>query len=85
MVQGELDITSRRHLADMAGILAGLRGGVDFDLSRVRFIDSAGWDALTHAVQTLEAAGMSARVSRQSDAVRRLRALLDASVLAPAA
>ncbi|MDE3205765.1 MAG: STAS domain-containing protein [Acidobacteriota bacterium] len=85
MVQGELDASSRRHMADLAAILAGPGRDVELDLSGVTFVDSSGWAAVEAAVEALEAGGVAARVGRMSEPVRRVRAVLGAAQLTPAA
>ena len=67
VVQGRLDVSSRRHMAEMAAILTGLGRDVEFDLSGVTCIDAAGWAGLTDALDTLRSAGVSARVSAVGD------------------
>lgn len=76
LVQGELDISTRRHLAEVAEILAGLGKPVEFDLSGVTFIDPSGWGGVTQAIDALERAGVAARVVHPSEPVKRLRSLL---------
>lgn len=85
MVQGELDASSRRHMADLAAILAGPGRVVELDLSGVTFVDSSGWAAVDAAVEALQANGVAARVGRMSEPVRRVRAVLGAAQLTPAA
>ena len=85
MVHGELDISTKGHLAEVAGILAGLERGVDFDLSGVSFIDPSGWDGVAEALGLLKRAGLPARVVRPSASVLRLQALLTPPALAGAA
>lgn len=85
MVHGELDISTRRHLTEVAVLLSDLDRDVDLDLSRVTFIDSSGWDGVTGAVDILRQAGISARVVNGSQPVKRLQSLLAAPILQRAA
>lgn len=85
MIHGELDITTKGHLAEVAAILAPLGKGVHLDLSGVTFIDPSGWDGVTAAVESLNRAGVPARVVHPSEQVRRLQALLAESALVRAA
>ncbi len=72
MIQGRLDISSSRHLAQIAAIFSGLEGDVEFDLSGATSIDSSGWAALAEAVEALNRAGVSARVAGVSDTGSRV-------------
>lgn len=85
MVQGELDLSTTHHLAEMAEILSALGRDVDLDLSGVSFIDSCGWEGVVDSVEALRAAGVSARVTELSDPVRRVKGILDRSLLPTAA
>ena len=50
-LSGEVDAASRAELISLAESLSKFEGDIDFDLSEVRFIDSAGWAGVQAAVR----------------------------------
>jgi anti-anti-sigma factor len=72
IVAGELDLASGGELAHVAESVASAGPEhVDIDLSRVTFVDMAGWRAVQAARQQIEAVGGTSRISATSSAVDR--------------
>jgi anti-anti-sigma factor len=77
-LSGELDAASGPGLELVASALAEARvAAVDFDLSRVTFVDSAGWACLTAAMAAIEASGAAFRLRSVHPSVRRLTRALE--------
>jgi anti-anti-sigma factor len=83
---GEVDVASTAQLRSLAEALSLSEGDVDFDLSRVTFIDSSGWVEIRKVSTSLDVDGRGVRIVNPSRAVRRLTDALAAlrSSLAPA-
>jgi anti-anti-sigma factor len=71
-LSGEVDAASRSELLSLVELLSKRMGDVDFDLSRVRFIDTAGWASVRAASDAAKASGKSARIVNPSPSVRHL-------------
>jgi anti-anti-sigma factor len=72
-LSGELDAATGPELEIVASALADARiAAVDFDLSEVTFVDTAGWTCLTAAMCTIEASGAVPRLRNVHPSVRRL-------------
>jgi anti-anti-sigma regulatory factor len=71
-LSGEVDAASRPELISLAESLSKFEGDIDFDLSGVRFIDSAGWAGVQAASGAARTAGRSARIINPSPPVRHL-------------
>ena len=71
-LSGEIDAASRSELLSLVELLSERSGGIDFDLSGVRFIDTAGWASVRAASRAAEASGTSARITNPSPTVRHL-------------
>jgi anti-anti-sigma factor len=69
---GELDASAGVALRSFASLLATSPSRVDFDLSGVQFIDTAGWASVCAARAALEAAGVKGRIVSPSRSVRHL-------------
>jgi anti-anti-sigma factor len=83
---GEVDVASTAQLRLLAEALALSDGDVDFDLSRVSFIDSSGWVEIRKVTGKVETGDRRVRIVNPSRAVRRLTDALAATRahLAPA-
>jgi anti-anti-sigma factor len=75
-VTGEVDLATGLQLVTAAEKLVAQGRPIDFDLSRVTFIDSAGWAAVRFAARAVDRAGAVARISNPSLPVRRIMALV---------
>lgn len=78
-LSGEIDAAAHSELLSLAEMLSKVGGGIDFDLSGVRFIDTAGWASVRAASDAAKASGNSARVVNPSSSVRHLTDLLAGS------
>jgi anti-anti-sigma factor len=77
-LSGELDAATGPELEVVASALADARiAAVDFDLSEVTFVDTAGWTCLTAAMCTIEASGAVPRLRNVHPSVHRLMDVLD--------
>ena len=75
-LSGEIDAAAQSELLSLAEMLSKLGGGIDFDLSGVRFIDTAGWANVLAVSDAAKTSGNSARVVNPSSSVRHLTDLL---------
>jgi anti-anti-sigma factor len=71
-LSGEIDAAARAELLSLVATLATRRGDIDFDLSGVRFIDTAGWACVRAASNAATTSGKSARIVNPSPTVRHL-------------
>jgi anti-anti-sigma factor len=77
-LSGELDASSGPGLEVVAAALAEARiAAVDFDLSRVTFVDRAGWACLAAALATIRASGAVPRLRNVHPSVLRLTDALE--------
>lgn len=75
-LSGEVDWSAKRELCSLANLLSTFGEPVDFDLSRVSFVDRAGWAAIFSATEIVRASGVVARIVNPSTEVKRLTDLL---------
>lgn len=75
-LSGEVDWRVKRELCSLANLLSTFGEPVDFDLSRVSFVDRAGWAAVCAAAESVRASGVAARIVNPSPEVKRLTDLL---------
>jgi anti-anti-sigma regulatory factor len=73
---GEVDWSAKRELCSLANLVSTFGEPVDFDLSRVSFVDRAGWAAVCRAAEIVRATGVVARIVNPSPEVKRLTDLL---------
>jgi anti-anti-sigma factor len=77
-VVGELDLASADHLSDcLSRAVSGDSSRVVVDLSKVEFIDCAGWRPVADAALRLRNGGRSLELVEVSRRVRRLLDLID--------
>jgi anti-anti-sigma factor len=76
---GEVDLASNAQLRSLAEALSLSEGDVDFDLSRVSFIDCSGWVEIQRAAAAVGAEERRVRIVNPSRAVRRLTEALAAT------
>jgi anti-anti-sigma regulatory factor len=74
IVQGKLD---RAAAPQLRAILAGVRGDVEVDCTRISFIDRSGFDALTFGYDVATAQGYEFSVTGLSDFAARAGHLLE--------
>ena len=74
-VEGEIDVASADDLVDAVKRIGSTFDAIDFDLSRVSFIDAAGIRAFERACEEAERRGFSYRVVAMSRAASRVFAL----------
>jgi anti-anti-sigma factor len=75
---GEVDVASTAQLRSLVEALALSDGDVDFDLSRVSFIDCSGWVETQKAAAAVRAEDRRVRIVNPSPAVRHLTEALAA-------
>jgi anti-anti-sigma factor len=75
-LSGAIDAAAHSELLSLAEMLSKRGGDIDFDLSGVRFIDTAGWAGVVAALDAAKAFGISARVVNPSSSVRYLTDLV---------
>lgn len=75
-LSGEVDWSAKRELCSLAKLVSTFGEPVDFDLSRVGFVDRAGWAAVCAAAEIVRASGGAARIVNPSPEVKRLTDLL---------
>jgi len=78
-LSGELDVCTGRRLLDVADVVSGLPGLwlLEIDAGELSFVDGAGVSALLTALDSAHVAGLRARLTGRSSALRHVLGLVN--------